>query len=248
MTIEVWLTVGLLFSAASQAALQGWAAQLSRKAADDESDRRRKEHNAGDIVRRRIGEAEQDTSFLEVWAESFRVESIANQWDEQDLVELSTLGLLDPLTIKPADASSLTRSAARLGHESGYLVGVAITLASDIAHQVAVFNRNIEELAGQFKAAYPGAHAYEVTNAVKGQGGKELQERATHLRRGVRDLALLLWDAARHSPRADVNRSLNFRDDMQSTFARDAAKALAERERGAAKLDSAETLSKVKGQ
>ena len=232
MTIEIWLTVGLLFSAASQAALQGWAARITRSAADDEADRRLKERNAAEVLRKREAEAEQDRCFLELWAEHFRVESIASQWSEQDLVELSTLSLLDPTSVKPSDAGALMRSASILGNESGYLAGVAVTLANDIAHQVAIFNRNINELVRQCKAKYPGgAYASEIVEAVKRDSGKELDDRGTQLRRGVEDLSLLLWDAARHSPRADVNRTLKFRDDMRSIFGRDAAKALAERAR-----------------
>jgi len=64
---------------------------------------------------------------------------------------------------------------------------------------------------------------------IRQRTGAGIDERAAKLRREVRELSVLLNDVAMHAPRASINRTLKFRDDMASETGRQAAAALAKR-------------------
>ncbi len=228
MTIEAWLTAGLLFTAASQAAFQWWGSKIAEQAADAEADRRLKERNAADVLRRRAADDDRDWVFFEVWAESFRVESLADQWAEQDLVELSVLRLLSPDTVRPADSNAFLRSAIRIGHEASLLAGVAVTFANDVAQQVAMFNEAVADVESRAtrQRDLPGADRLRM---VRLEPNQELDKRVAQLRRGVRELALLLNDVAMQSSRAGMNRTLNFSDNLRSQIGRGAVDAVVTR-------------------
>ena len=167
-----------------------------------------------------------DTAFQQVWAEHFRLDSLAKQWERADLVEWSLAGLLRPEDVRLRDPALMMDSLARLGPEASYLGAVALTLSADVAHQIAMFNAGIADTA---KLRFPDRDRATQLEEINRVGGTDLQTRVDSLRKGLRELALLTWDAVSHSSRAKVVRKMNFNDDVRSTFAKAAVAALVAR-------------------
>jgi hypothetical protein len=217
-----------LFTAA-QAYFQRRQTVDQRTLGEDDSFRRLKERNDEEVRRRRQADDEQDAAFISIWTEHFRLDSVANQWEAADLIERALLGLLDPKIALPENTQHLVANAAKLGRESGFLAAVAATLAADTAFQTAQFNRLATEALNRgSKELTPMSPSERVRNRHP-----EIRDLEIELKRGAKELALLWWDVARHSPRAEVERTLDFRDDIASQFGRQAIEGLAERAREA---------------
>lgn len=213
---NIVLTAGLLFFAGMQwwVTAEAERARIAERQADRESEDRRRDD-------------ELHTAFQTVWAEHFRLDSLAGYWEHQDLLSLSALGVLRPGDLLPRDWPTLVHALNRLGRESGFLGGVAITLAHDIEREVASLNALVESFSRKNPALSP-AQISEVVRKVRGPEAAGLERRVIAM---TQDLAKLMWDAARQSPRADVDRLLDFSDDMESQFGRSAVKDLLERQK-----------------
>lgn len=222
LSIEQWtavtnvlLTIGLLLFAG----MQWWVTKRSEAA-------RRRERAADEQARDREADRALDAAFQLVWAEHFRLDGLADQWDREDLVVLSALGVLSPDDVLPRDWTVVIRAVSQLSVESGFLGGVAMTRAHDMARSIASLNGVVQGIARQYPQHAP-AHIIQVAHSSY-RGETDPIVRA--IRHGTRDLSLLLWDAARQSPRADLDREMNFRDDMRSESGRVAIGALKARE------------------
>lgn len=212
-----WLTIGLLIFAGVQVYVSH-AAEAARRR------ERLADEQARTDDRNRL--ADQDFQFA--WAEHFRLDAFAKEIEKLDLVEQSLLGMLDHTQILPREWSELMAALSRIGVEAGYLGAVALTQAHDTARDIARLNnilgalklarpeRTVAELEQYARASVPGLNEYEVS-----------------VKQGVRETALLLWDAVAHSPRARVHRRMEFNDDLSSDLGRQATAALKARESSA---------------
>jgi hypothetical protein len=196
-----------------------------RQLAEEEATRRRKERYDDDVRRQRVQAADQDQAYLAIWAEHFRLDSLANQWEAVDLLERALLDLLDPKAVLPDDPARLVSSAARLGQEAGFLAATAATFASDTALQIAEFNSSVKS----FTALYAQPLGVTYAEYLRQFEPVFFAEREPELKHGVRELANLWWDAANHSGAAHLDRTLRFRDDVVSEFGRAAIEALVKR-------------------
>ncbi len=232
VAVAIWIAGSAALFTAAQAYFQRRQTVDARRLADEEADRRLKERNANSVQRRREEEAALDMAFLTVWAEHFRIESLANQWKDADLIARSLAGLIKPDSVLPNSPGTVVATAAKLGRESGFLAATASTFAADTAEQIAQFNSDVSALQGRMRTRSPN-ETYDSARLRRVSEpfieGPSLAEREKELVRGVNELALLWWDVVRHSPRADVERVLAFRDDMKSAFGRAAVGAVAHR-------------------
>lgn len=203
-------TFGLLFFAGMQwwVTHQGETRQLEERRAREEAAQRATERAI-------------DIAFQTVWAEHFRLDGLAGAWADADLVRLSALNLLRADDALLQSWPTLMTALGVLGTEAGILGSVAATLAHDVARSVALLNSLVENYARQ----YPKMSGEELVEMVR-RNSSDVSEIEDHIRRGIRELANAVWDAARHSPRADTLRELRFADDLESSFARDAINAL----------------------
>ena len=219
-----WLTIGLLIFAGVQILVPHLAERrrISERQADDE--------RASDVA------------FQTAWAEHFRIDGLADEYERLDLLQLAALGVLNPDDVLPRDWSVVMSALARLGPEAGYLGGVALTLGHDTARNIATLNALIKN----FQRMYPNEGAERIAELVRNNRKREVDELEKKIRQMTRDLGLLMFDAVRQSPRADVHRIMNFRDDMRSQFGKTAVKAIKEREQKAQLPEpSPRLLSKV---
>lgn len=212
---NVLLTVGLLFFAG----MQWWVTREAERT-------RARERSADEDTAQRNDEREQDRAFQTVWAEHFRLDALAEQWAAQDLVQLSALRVLRAADVLPRDWSVVMAALSRLSTEAGYLGALALTLAHDAERDVAILNGIIEGMARQ----YPNKGPEEIAQMVRQNRGRDVAQAENNVKERTRDLALLMWDAARHSPRADVDRTMDFRDDMRSPFGRHMVEQIKARE------------------
>jgi hypothetical protein len=201
--VNLFLTFGLLIFAG----MQWWVTHQS------ESTRRLERQN--DVADRKASaERAADSAFQIVWAEHFRIQSLADRWASEDLVQLAALGVLKGDALLPRDWSTIVRSLATISLEAGYLGGIALTLAHDSEVKVAELNAVIRS----FELQYPAAPPMKIAEIVRVNASQLTDPLVTAIRRTSRDLALLLWDAARQTPRAELLRELRFSDDMHSDF------------------------------
>lgn len=209
------LTFGLLVFAGVQVWVTHKAerARLAERAADEQA---RTEAEAKEV----------DLAFQTVWAEHFRLDALAASYAKADLLQMSLTGILRPEDVLPRDWATQTRMLARLGAEAGYLGGVAITLAHDLARDIHEFNQSIADLFDRNDERAIGLKVASIRTTGRGSRLAMYEER---IRGQCRELATLTWDAASHSPRGDIVRTLTFRDDLASEVARKAARALVER-------------------
>lgn len=209
-----WLTIGLVLFAGAQIFVQVRTEQqrLNEREADDA---------------RAL-----DVAWQIAWAEHFRIDQLSDEWQQLDLVQLSALGVLNPSDVLPRDWSVLMSSLARLSLESGYLGGLALTLGHDLARSVATLNAIVKSV----QHDYPIEGPERIVHLAREQRKKELQELETKIPNMTRDLSLLLFDAVRQSPRADITRDMNLNDDMRSIFGKYTSEALLERQRKALAL------------
>jgi hypothetical protein len=110
-----WLTLGIVIFAGAQLWIQH-RAELARV-----KERQSDVKEAG------------DQTYQALWAEHFRLESLADQWETENILELAALGTLTPDTVLPENQADAAREFARLGVEAGYLGGVALTFAHDLS-------------------------------------------------------------------------------------------------------------------
>ena len=202
-----WLTVGLVIFAGVQILVPHLAERrrISERKADDD--------RANDVA------------FQLVWAEHFRLDQLAEMFECEDLVQLAALDVLNSGEVLPRDWSVVMSGLARLSQESGYLGGVALALGHNTATRIAVLNGLVDS----FRKQYPDKSPDELVEMVRHNRKKEAEQLQDTIRANTRDLSRLMWDAVRHSPRADVVRNMNFREDMQSKFGQNAARAVAKR-------------------
>lgn len=222
LTIEQWtaignvaLTVGLL----AFAGMQWWVTKTTE-------DSRKNERTADEAENQRQRDRQADLDFQTVWAEHFRLESLAKSWANEDLVLLAALGVLRGEHLLPRDWPTVARAIGQLSVESGYLGSVALTLAHDLERQAAL----LSNLVGLCARQHPTRSAEQVAEQVRDQYDPIITPVETGLRQGARELALLMWDVANHSPRSNVQREMQFRDDLHSRFAREAIPAIKDRE------------------
>ena len=205
-----WLTVGLMIFAGAQVWVQ-WRSELARR------------------TERRLAEDEAtDRAFHFAWAEHFRLDSLAKRLETSDLVELTILGVLKPEDVLPGDAAKLTEALSAMGREAGFLGGVAGTLAHDTARQIAIYTGSVRSFAAELPESSVQLDSARI-DWVHRVHDADIAEWAVSIRKSVRELSDLLWDAASHSPRASVERRLVFSDNMTSRVGKDAVAALSAR-------------------
>jgi len=210
-----WLTIGLVVFAGVQVLVQHW------------SERRRVKERREDVkLRDEAAVKARDRIYQDLWAEHFRLDSLAAQWKEADLLELAVLGVLNVEEVLPVDRTSAAAKFAGLGLEAGYLGGVGLTFASDLARHIALLNG----LVRSFRSMQPGLTDADLLQVIGTTQTEYVTKLEDSLRRGVRELSILYWDAISHSEAGSVQRTLNFKDDMQSEFARTAVNSLKGRE------------------
>lgn len=203
-----WLTIGLVIFAGAQIWVQV-RAELQRKA-----------------ERRADKEEAIDRAFQYVWAEHLRLEGLADELDRRDLIEMAFLGVLRSEEVLPRDWSKLIEAMASLSREAGFLGGMGVGLCNDVERAIRILVTSIESFAthGPIEVSPP-----ERVQWLRHRYGKDVAQWEIGVRRGVRELANLLWDVARHNPRIALDRRLDFADDLESDFAKAAVKALLRR-------------------
>jgi len=204
-----WLTVGLVLFAGAQVFAQGRT--------EDQRKRERKTDR----------ERADDLAFQLAWAEQFRIDGLADEWDREDLVSLSSMGVLDPADVLPRDWTAVISALVSLSVESGYLGGVAITLAHDTARRIAMLNSLVADVIRKYPE---DTSLVDMAATVRGHHPETIASLETQIRTTTRDLSRLLFDSLRQSPRADLFRQMNFRDDMRSMFGQRAVLAIKQRE------------------
>jgi len=207
-----WLTVGLLLFAGAQV----WIQYRSERQRVIERD-----HDHGEAV---------DRAFQYVWAEHFRLDTLADNLNRRDLIEMAVLGVLKPDDVLPPDGSKLIEYVSSLGREAGWLGGVANGLRHEIERSIAIL---VSSIGGFMESVPKELGAAQRVQYLRQHYGADLEPWEAAVRKGVRELANLLWDAAKHNPRAALPRELSFSDDLSSEFARAAVKGLAKRAAGA---------------
>lgn len=221
---NVLITVGLL----AFAGMQWWVTNQAEQAT-------LRERAAAELVRTEKNAADADLAFHTVWAEHFRLEALADYWEENDLVLLAALDVLKPEELLPSNWSALVAALARIGPEAAFLGGVAITACHDIGREVATLNG----IVSSFVKQYPQLSPPEIVSMVRKNRGDDVKPIEQKVTSRAKDLAALMWDAARQSERADLTRSLYFKEDLVSKFARDASNALKRREEAGKALNAA---------
>lgn len=210
-----WLTIGLMVFAGVQVYVPHRAEQ-----------QRLRERALDELEKQGQRDRDEDMSFQITWSEHLRLDALADDWDKEDLLRLSTLGVLDPEHVLPRDWSVIMTALARLSREAGVLGAVALSLGHDTARNIASLNGLVEG----FRVQYPNRGPEEIQSLVRSNRGGQVDALQKDIKRDTRNLALLLWDAVRHSPRADIARVLDFHDDMTSEIGKAAVAALKERE------------------
>jgi hypothetical protein len=167
---------------------------------------------------------EHDVAYQTVYAEHFRLWSLASQLEKASLAEMSVLGLLRPEHVEPRNPSNIAQKLASLSAEAGHLGVLAVSLASDTALAIASFNARLEKLMGELPGDFP-----ERVAAVQKIHARYIEERQAIIRSGVREIANILWDALSHTEPAKRERVLNFSDTMLSQMGQNAARELADR-------------------
>ena len=218
LSLEQWSAVGnvaLTFGLLVFAGMQWW---VSRQA-----DRRQARERLADEAAQHAEQLrEQDLAFQTVWAEHFRIWALAKQWEKGDLIAMSVYGLLRPDDLLPRDWATLTQMLGKLGPEAAFLGAVGVTWAHDMARLVAEFNTMVESHVDR----PAGETKIEI---LRGVYLPELEGHIEAIRNGVSQAALIIWDALRHSGAADRQRTMNFRDDLDSQIARDAVAEIGQR-------------------
>lgn len=199
------LTFGLLVFAGIQVWVT-WAAERTRKRERITAERR-----------------EREQAFQAVWAEHFRLEGLADQWDTSDLVKQAMLGLLSTNDVRSSGGLRIIHELASLSPEAGYLAAIAGDLIRTIASDIALLNSLVKDLA---------TNAPLDTRAQLARGTiPSVTEIEDNLRRNARQLSLLLWDGLRHSDVAHIDRTLTFSDELSSDIGKAAVRALERRSR-----------------
>jgi hypothetical protein len=203
LTIEQWtaitnvgLTVGLLFFAG----MQWWVthrAEVTRK----------KERREDDERERRM-------SYWAVWAEYFRLWSVAQYWQKSDLLELAALRQLRADDFLPRDFTNTAQQVGRLGPEAAQLGGVALTTAFDVSRRVAQlveFYDRLQEEASPLKGA-------EVLDYARSHYNERIESEQQVIRNMASEAAAILQDAIEHSPDAHKSRPARYRKPMHSKY------------------------------
>jgi hypothetical protein len=206
-----WLTIGLVVFAGAQVWLQV------------RTERQR--------VRERAADRDEaiDRAFHVAWAEHFRLEGMADDLERRDLIEMAYLGVLDPKEVLPRDWAQLTDALAGLSREAGFLGGVAVALCHDVERAIAILVNSV----GAFvRDAPPDLRESEKVVWLRQEFDQDLSPWEDAVRKGVTELSHLMWDAAKHNPRADLERRLESSDNLSSGFAKAAVEALVKRSSG----------------
>ena len=209
-----WLTIGLVIFAGAQIWIQ------SRAERNRLVERERDEQNRLAAEQRIL-----DRTYQSLWAEHFRLDSLADQWDESDVLELAVLGVLRTDAVIPSNRSAAAAEFASLSVEAGYLGGVALTFANDLARQIAL----LVGLVGSHRREYPEKGDADLVNLIRYNRADEVTTLEASIRNGARELSLMYFDAIAQSSPGEIHRKLDFRDDLQSEFAQQAVAALAKR-------------------
>jgi hypothetical protein len=207
---NIVLTIGLLLFAG----MQWWVTQTSEQA-------RKLEREADANAERLRQVREEEASYQLVWAEQFRLNSLAESWNDGDLVELSLLELLRPADVIAGDWPLMLQTLTGLSLEAGYLGGMARTLAHDIERQATLFNTAVGGLRGNYTSLSVAQHAKHIRKTH----GEELGRMERGLREAARELSLVVADAIRHTPAASRDLKLTFSEKVESQIGRGAREA-----------------------
>ena len=198
-----WLTFWLVVFAFAQYLItrQAETSRARARAADDAR------------VAQQVDKA-MDAAFQMAYAEHFRFWALSQRMLEADLVELSAFRALHPESVTPKDATRFVESLTHLSLEAGYLAATAYAMAHDVAREITMLNSHVDDC-----------------RALRHSSARELSENArrdrpvvvtleANIKRWSRQLSLLTLDAARHSPRLDMQRRVHFRPDCESDIGR----------------------------
>lgn len=203
-----WLTIGLVVFAGAQL----WVQQRS------------------EVLRQKQIEADRaeeiDQAFHFAWAEHFRLEGLADRLERGDLIEMTYLGMIEPADVLPEDHGNLMRALSCMGREAGFLGGVAVSLAYDVRHAMAILIESTKAFARRCPADLSEP---EKVKWIRENYGKDLAPWEEAVRELVTELSRLMWDAASHNPRASLVRSLEFHDDLTSDFGKVAVESFVRR-------------------
>jgi hypothetical protein len=211
-----WLTLGLVVFAAVQVWLQFRTEQVRVR------------------ERRQDLDEELDRAFHYAWAEHFRFESLADGFERFDLIELALLDVLRPGDVLPKDTVEFVGALAQSSREAGVLAGIAVGACQDVERLVAIFVRSVQAFA---KEAPAGLKEAEKPAWLRSTYGAELEPWESSIRKLIKQVSLLMWDAAKHNPRARVEHTLDFSDDFDSDLARSTVGTLVERSKTLIKSD-----------
>jgi hypothetical protein len=178
-----------------------------------------------------------DLAYQLAFAEHFRIDRLADEWERTDLVSLSCLGVLNPSDALPRDWTTVMSALARLSVESGYLGGMALTLAYDTARKIGALNSIVRDVIKKYPAESPTATMAETVHSHHPEMLADLEKQ---IRSNSLDLARLIFDAVNQSPRARVLRVMDFTDEMHSSFGKHAVETIKERERESLKGNAAQ--------
>lgn len=167
-----------------------------------------------------------DQAFQYAWAEHFRFESLADVLQRSDLIELATLDLLRPEDVRLTDPVHLLRSLSMSGREAGVLGGILLGASVDVQRTVGIFVGSVKAFARSAPASMTEA---EKVQWIRTEHGEDLEPWEKATRDLVKEIALLMWDAVKHSPRAAINRELHFSDDLSSRMAQAAVRSIVSR-------------------
>jgi hypothetical protein len=204
------LTIGLMVFAGTQVWVQ-WRNELQRR-----------------LERKADKDEAIERAFQLAWSEHFRLETLAEHLRRADLIELAILGVLKPEDVLPRDWTAVAQSLGSLSRESGYLGGVALAMGHDIERQIGIFVSSAKAFAKQA----PMTADSERVEWLRAEHGEDLEPWEKSIRELVTQLGLLYWDAASHNPRIAIEQTLNFSDDMKSSFGKAAVAGIAKRSIG----------------
>jgi cbb3-type cytochrome oxidase subunit 3 len=195
-----WLTFGLLVFAW----IQVWIMHRADK-------RAKRERETDEASEQRRSEHDEDVAYQTCYAEHFRVWALAKRYRLSDLVKLSAFRLLRPEDLLPRDWGLLTQMLGRLSPEAAALGALAVTHAYDTAASIATFNAAVAKLCADSASADITVQLRYVRDRAA-----ELASHEERIRDKAEETAILLWDAIRHSKAGERQRTLDFKDDLQS--------------------------------
>ena len=219
-----WLTVGLVVFAGVQVLV-----------AVRHEQQRRRERASEERARRAELDRLADQDVLIVLAEHFRLDVLAKEWRQLDLVELSLMGVFEPAQLLSDQSSQVLVALSRSSVEAGQLGAIALSQGHEASRGAARLARMLKNLSEKHPDRSP-AELAALARTIPG-----LLESEEAVKRGAEESALALWDALSHVPRATVKREPVFRHGLTSQVARRAVAAIERQSLVNAKVLSSQT-------